>query len=165
MSRRLFAAGAALALIAAVSLTGCASITGLFGGAVRDDETGQISEGGEVDVLTLAVGDCLVGVEEGLQTSVDAVPCAEEHDLEAFHDFALPAGDFPGEDAVDEAAGDGCHAAFEEFIGVSYDESVLIYTYFYPSEESWTEADDRLITCLVGDESGPVTGTLAGAQR
>ncbi len=164
MSRRPLAAGAALVLIATVSLTGCATISGLFGGAVRDDE-GQISEGGQVDVLTLAVGDCLVGVEEGMQSSVDAVPCAEEHDLEAFHDFTLPAGDFPGEETVDQAAIEGCHTAFEEFIGLSYDESVLVYTYFYPSEESWTQADDRLITCLVGEESGPVTGTLAGAAR
>ncbi len=166
MSRRHLAA-AALVLSAALALTGCSAITaitGLFGGATRDD-SGVITEGGDVDIFTIAVGDCLGQAPDGEVSSVAAVPCAEEHDGEVFHDFTLPDGDFPGEEAMESAAFDGCDAQFAPFVGASYEESTLDYMYYAPTEDSWNTYSDRVISCVLVDPAGPVTGSLQGAGR
>jgi len=155
---------AAAALAVTLPLAGCSNPFGAFNDAVRDD-TGEIAEGGQVDIFTIQVGDCLAVVPEGETSSVGAVPCAEEHDGEVFHDFSLPAGDFPGDEAVTDASLEGCDAAFGQFVGVSWDESTLDYSYYAPTEETWTELDDRLVSCVIVDPAGPVTGTLKGAAR
>lgn len=164
--RRTSTAGAlaALVLVASLTLSGCGAISGFFGGAVRDDETGEISEGGEIDVFSIAVGDCLASAPDGEVQSVQVVPCSDEHEGEVFHDFELPDGDFPGDEAIETAAYEGCDPAFEEFVGLTYDESTLDYSYYAPTTESWAEGD-RLISCIISDPAGTVTGSLSGAAR
>lgn len=163
MSRRSLALGA-LVLTAGLTLTGCSAITGLFGGATRDD-SGEITEGGDVDVFTIAIGDCLGQAPDGEVSTVAAVPCSEEHDGEVFHDFTLPEGEFPGDEAIEASAYEGCEPAFATFVGVSYEESALDYVFYSPTEASWNEVDDRVISCVVVDPAGAVTGTLQGAAR
>ncbi len=152
------------ALAASLVLTGCSSIPGLFGDVVRDDD-GAISEGGDLGASEMVVGDCFDDFNQGgLTSSVEAIPCEQEHVYEVFHDFSLPEGDYPDADTIDAAAYEECDDAFDEFVGVSYDDSTLEYFFFAPTEEGWTAYDDRLVSCIIGSEGVRVTGSAAGSE-
>lgn len=133
-------------------------------------QDGQLAEEGDVNSLDVQVGDCLVDLEfdpDG-QTefrSVPGVPCAEEHGFEAYHSFDLQQGRYPGLEKIDDAAIDGCLAAFKDFADISYRRSILEVTWLFPTETSWNLLRDREVLCLVTDPQGPTTGSLEGARR
>ncbi|PPF15437.1 MULTISPECIES: septum formation family protein [unclassified Rathayibacter] len=165
MNRRrtalVLAAGAALAL----GLTGCSGLNGLMGGETRDDETGEITEGGTTDVFQLRVGDCLNGElsEEATEvTDVPTVPCTDPHVYEVFQNLTMAdADEYPGESVATEQAETDCVTAFESFTGIGYQDSAYDFSYYYPTAESWGTGD-RTINCMITDPNGPSTGTLAG---
>ncbi len=101
---------------------------------------------------------------------VPRVPCSEPHDSEAFKSILLPDGDFPGNEAVSDAADEACIAAFGEFVGIDYFESTDIdINWYVPTAGSWSNGD-REILCLVVeiDAEGQLiksTGSLEGAAR
>jgi len=158
----------ALLLVSSVILLGgCSTITNLIGGdqAVRDGDSGEVTESGKADAFTIKIGDCFDDQDAETITDVPAVPCADAHDNEVYHDLTLPAGDYPGDSAITDAAETGCGEAFSSFIGIAYEESTLEYSYITPTRESWEGADDRLISCIAYDPAGKVSGSLAGAAR
>jgi hypothetical protein len=116
----------------------------------------------------LEVGDCFADIpkveEEVIYNSIDTVSCSEPHGAEIYAVVGLPEGDFPGDEAVLAQAVEVCGAEFEGFVGLPYEESVLEFSYLYPTEESW-DAGDRSVTCSVVDLAGDTTGTLADANR
>ncbi|NLG54415.1 MAG: hypothetical protein GX542_02010 [Rhodococcus sp.] len=124
----------------------------------------------EVDVFDLTVGDCLVEdlgfgeesvtVEGGQKT----VPCSEPHTFEVYHEHVMTGRSYPGEDAAIDEAAEECSIAFDSFVGMDYQDSVLDLFYLYPTEESWAEGD-RVVSCLIGDPDGETSGTLRGANR
>lgn len=168
---RVAAAIGALAL--ASSLGGCAVIDQVFGGGPdRDEETGQVTEGGDVDVFQLEVGDCLNLDDSGELSSAAVVPCTEPHTEEIFHEFSLPDGEWPGKEAIDTAADEGCYEAFAGFLGKAYEDSVLEYVFLAPLEGGWNDPNvkDRLVQCVIyepgdGGAAKPVEGSLKGAAR
>jgi hypothetical protein len=122
--------------------------------------------GGEVVYASdLEVGDCL---PEGLDGEeffeVTVVPCDGPHLDEIYYEFTLPDGDFPGEDALADAAIRECEPEFEEFADIAYEESELDYWWLTPTETSWA-GGDRTMQCLIYSYEGTVTGTLEGAAR
>jgi hypothetical protein len=121
----------------------------LFFSARRDD-SGAISGAGTLTVSDLRVGDCfnLQDEDEELIGEVDAKPCTEPHIYEMYFVGDMPDGDFPGQAAMDQFAADQCLPAFEEFVGLSYQESILEIFYLTPSEESW-DAGDLAVQCAV----------------
>ena len=157
---------AAAALVALLALTGCSD----DGPEATRDEAGAVATQGSVDALDVAVGDCVndpegIDSEEGaVFESIEAVPCDQPHDNEIYHQFDLPEGDWPGEDALFEQAGQGCEAEFAAFVGLGYDESALDIAPITPVEESWDQGD-REVSCAVYDPAGQTTGTLKGAAR
>lgn len=150
---------------AALSLSGCSVLDGLIPQTEQRDEEGTIVDGGDTDVFTIAVGDCLVeDVTEGAVSTVKTAPCDEPHAGEVFSEYTFDGDDFPGEDAVFAKAEEHCSAAFESFVGMSYDDSALDFSYYYPDENTWTEANDRLISCVINDPNNQeLVGTLQGA--
>ncbi|WP_052337107.1 septum formation family protein [Nocardioides alkalitolerans] len=152
-------ATAGLALTVAAVLGGCGSDDE----AQRDDTSGEITSSGEADVFTLEVGDCLLDTDSEQLTDVPAVPCTEAHDTEVFHSFEMPDGDWPGDDAIDTAAQEECLPAFEEFVGLAYEESTLEVGPITPTQDGWEELDDHEVLCLVYDPAGQTEGSLAGA--
>lgn len=165
LPKTLVAAAAAVAL--SVTLTGCSIIDVLLPQqAARDAATQEVTEQGDADVFTLKVGDCFNDTEEDEEIlSVPAVPCADPHDNEIFHTFTMPAGDWPGDDAIDAKSEQVCTAEFQKFIGIAYEDSVLDWWHMTPSQGGWEEFDDREILCSAYDPEGQVTGRLAGAAR
>jgi hypothetical protein len=117
-----------------------------------------------VDVFKLEVGDCIFEIPEGESFTVPVVPCSEPHGHEIFAAVSLPEGDFPGDDALFAQADEFCIAEFGSFVGLSYEESVLDFTYYHPSEDSWLDGD-RVVTCTIYDPGGQVTGSLRGIER
>ncbi|MCP3853728.1 MAG: hypothetical protein GY713_07030 [Actinomycetia bacterium] len=129
--------------------------------AVRDD-SGVIQEAGDVGAFRIQVGDCVQDPGTGAIESVAAVPCAEPHDLEAYASFALDFDEWPGEDAIGEAAGMGCFDQFAGFVGMTYEESIYDFTWLEPTEESFNEIDDKEVLCMLGLYEG---GTMTGSAR
>ena len=173
--RALALAGTALAL--SIALSGCSTISNLIGGgagdAQRDEETGEVTEGANIDIFALKVGDCMPTSDtSGEITDADVVPCSETHADEVFFEFELPEGDLPTEDEITAEVEAQCIPAFSEFVGIDYYDSALDFWWLTPTEETWTTADDRLVQCVVyePDPADPkvsldVEGTLEGAAR
>ena len=129
-------------LLASVTLSGCSAITTLLNG--------------EGDVFSLEVGDCMddFGTADDI-SSVPIVDCNEEHDAEVYATEDIDSDSFPGESGVSDAAEEICIGAWEDFVGIPYEESLLDYGALTPSEESWALGDKEVV-CTISkyDENG-----------
>lgn len=159
-------------LTSALLLTGCGAIIDSITGpseAQRDEPGGEVTAASDADVFSLQVGDCInqsdtVETEETVEyESLPVVPCADPHTGEVYAEHELPAGDFPGDQAVTDTGMEHCYSVFEEFVGLSYEESTLDFWAMFPSQQGWEMADDRTVQCFVGPVEDTVTGTLEGA--
>jgi hypothetical protein len=126
------------------------------------DPSGAVQGGGDVLIGDLRQGDCLVDDigDDVPRITVEVVPCDQPHFLEAYDDFDLPKGSWPGQAEVDRRAEGGCVKRFEAFVGENYDESDLDMIYVRPYEEGWSV--DRTVTCLVttgGDSRDSLEGS------
>lgn len=130
--------------------------------AASDDE-GDIERAGSVDAFSMQVGDCFDDSFFGSDeiSEVAGVRCADEHDNEVYALFDIPGDTWPGDDAVETAADEGCYERFESAIGKSYEESILMYTTLYPSKDSWARVDDREVICVAYHmETEKLTGSV-----
>lgn len=133
-------------------LTGCA----WFGG----DET--------VSVFELAPGDCVLSPSDVAAelTELERVDCQEEHHMEVYARVEFPETDdvapFPGDAATKSFADGACAEEFTEYVGVSYLDSALWFTYLVPSARSWAEGGDRTVTCFVTTTGAPLDKSVAG---
>ncbi|MDH4279326.1 MAG: septum formation family protein [Acidimicrobiia bacterium] len=157
---------AAAGVVAGLGLVGMG-----YAGLAGQDETtrsddGAIMEEGELGAFRIRLGDCIEGAFDGEVESVQGVPCDGPHMLEAYHAFNLPEGSYPGDLTVGELADDGCYAAFEPWVGMSYEESVYGFSSLTPTEGSWNGVDDREVLCFVGNyDDTPKTGTAYQTRR
>jgi Septum formation len=153
------------------SLLGSAAIAGLLVvglGACSDeperDESGAVTEGGDESVFEVAVGDCMnYGSSTGEVAELPVVPCTQPHDSEVYHIYNVPGDDFPGD--FTQITQEQCGPAFQQFVGVPAEQSTLQATTLEPTLETWTQADDRELVCIVMDPAGNLTGSLQGAAR
>ncbi len=152
-SRLLLCCAAAAGLV----LTGCT-------GAVRDP-SGQVTASSSVDAFSIKVGDCTGDLGQDQVSAAVLIPCDQPHYWEAYASSQLTGDDYPGVTQVTETADKACTSAFKAFVGVNTDKSDYAYTYFYPTEQTWTSAGDREVLCFVGLEAGGVTGTLKNAKK
>ncbi|MFJ2553176.1 DUF2510 domain-containing protein [Microbacterium sp. NPDC087591] len=114
----------------------------------------------------LAVGDCLPFVDytgDDPIFELPVVPCDLPHTDEVYFIYQLDDGEFPGDDTLFEGAWDGCVAQFESFTGIAYEDSVLDFYSYQPTEYSWTRANDRTVQCIIFSYED-VTGTLRNAR-
>lgn len=156
-----------------MTLTATALAAAGCGTDAADDETtrdsaGQIVEGGDLGAFTIKVGDCLGGGVTGEIESVDGVPCDQPHQSEVYYSFAIPEGDgtFPGTEAVQDQADQGCLDAFQGFVGIDFDSSVYDISTLTPTAESWAQIKDREVLCLIGQGEGTLTtGTIKGTAK
>lgn len=157
---------APLAVVAlAVTLTGCGSILDAVSGdsapeAQRDEPGGEITAAADADVFSLKVGDCLDYLDSAAGTtefsSLPAKPCGEQHDAEIYAEATLTDEQYAaGETYYDEF----CVGEFPGFVGTSYEESALDYTYLSPNADGWAAGDD-VLQCIVVHLDGGLTGTM-----
>jgi hypothetical protein len=133
-------------------------------------ESGESGESGEDDgsgtgaPLAYEIGDCFQEQSDD-RGNTEFRDCSEPHDYEVYSEFELPDtpdGSYPGDDRMSFVADEGCLDAFEDFVGVPWEESYYDYSWVAPDEVTWTEHDDRLVQCLAIDPEGEHTGSLEG---
>ena len=140
---------AALVISAVWTVVLVAGITYAVTSAADRDRAGRIVEAGSVDVFELRVGDCLRSVEiDPASLDVDAVPCGQPHEAQAYAAFDLSGEAWPGKDRIDAAAARGCEErAARAAPSVAGDPGAFQY-FFTPPEGSWEIRDDRGVTCF-----------------
>ncbi|WP_228479688.1 septum formation family protein [Microbacterium abyssi] len=170
--RALAVAGSALAL--SIALSGCGALSGILGGGdAQRDEDGNVTEGSNIDIFSLKVGDCMPASDtSGEITDADVVPCSEPHADEVFYEFELEGDELPSDDEIMSQVEAQCVPAFTEFVGLDYYESTLDFWWITPTEQTWTQANDRVVQCVIykpdpkdstGQTQLEVTGSLEGA--
>lgn len=142
-------------------------IVGLVAADISNDATrntsGKVSSQGDVLVSAVQVGDCLPETPGASAVlTVELIPCSKVHLQEAYANFVLADGDFPGQETVDRLAEGGCIKRYEAYVGLAYDKTSLEVVYLRPLSTGWSR--DRGVTCLVSD-GGPSTGSLKDSQR
>ncbi len=156
-------------LLLVLAPTAWGLIDGALNGADRTD-AGIIVEAGDLEVTELRAGDCFdmpSGAEDAVEiTDVDAIPCNEPHENEVYVTTNYtPSESFPGETAIWDFADQFCLTAFDTFVSIAYEDSILEFGYFYPSEEGWGDGD-HTITCVLYDlNASLLTGSMRGAAR
>ena len=146
-----------------------AGYAGLAGedNTTRSDDGAIVAEG-EIGAFRIRRGDCVGELSGDLVESTTGVPCSEPHANEVYHAFNMVGSDgqWPGTDATEQVAFDGCFDAFEPFVGEPYDTSIYGFTYLYPTEQSWESVDDREVLCLVNHYDGTLkTGSARNTAR
>jgi len=137
----------------------------IVGGALyvfRDRITG--------DVNSLQIGDCID--EPSGSDSISAVqhqPCDDPHDGEVILSITDPAANsapYPGADYFRTLVRNQCLPAADTYLGGSLDFSPYSVGFFYPTSSSWTDANDRGVTCYLSrDDGSKITGSIrAGAS-
>jgi hypothetical protein len=144
--------------LAAIALSGCSLIT-------------QVLNGGESDILSIQVGDCLNdGAVEGDISTAPVVDCAEPHDSEIYASIIMDDDEYPGDDATTDFANDACYDEFAEYVGIVWDDSMYSFSMIQPTAESWQDFGDREILCRISlyDEDGnieQIEGSLEGIKE
>ena len=161
-------------MIAALVVFGCASekpseptATTTTVAPTTTNPAGVVTSIDKVDV-----GACLDNVPQVEQRSVAVivVPCEDPHSFEVYdqqeyfsEESTAPGVDFPGDTVVSNVAETQCITEFEEFIGVQWEASEYDVQVWWPSETSWIDDDDRLVTCAVYRLNGePSKGSARG---
>src|SRR6478752_4413600 len=144
----------------AVCMTGC----GWFSGLTSDDAAKPV----EVSVFDVTVGQCFAAQKE-VQAEIatlDAIPCNGPHRQEAYAIVAYqpPAGvqgdAFPGDANLKSYADAKCAEQFEKYVGISYLDSSLFFTYLLPSARGWEQSDDRSVVCFVTTTGADLTSSV-----
>lgn len=150
---------------AGLLLSGCSLLNQITNTTPRDASGTPTAENDKADVFSIKVGDCLNdATATGTVTTAPIVPCSKPHDSEAYKSILMKDGDFPGEAGVKAQADQGCADAFPDFVGLSYDDSQLKISYYFPTSDSWANGD-REILCTIFDDGVKTTGTLKDANR
>lgn len=148
---------------------------GVAGGLSQDaerDPAGRVTERQEVSAMKIRKGDCvddpqlLAARDESVEANtIEAVPCGQAHDLEAYHVFNLPTKEYPGDKRAFQLAAQGCLAEFQAFVGRPYRASELDFWTYYPGRTSWQLFDDRAVVCVVGHPDHKTRGSLEDSRR
>ena len=126
-------------------------------------------------VFDVKPGQCFASPTEvkAEVSSIDEVSCDKPHGKEAYARAVYtpapgpdgkPLKDFPGNDALAAFAQGACAQRFTDYVGVSYLDSSLFFTYLAPSARSWQD-DDRTVICFVTSAGRPLTASVKGSKK
>jgi hypothetical protein len=152
----------------ALGVIALAFLLAACGDDVDRDERGVIVESGEVSVFSLRVGDCFddEGFDQEAVSSLAAVPCIEPHDNEAYALFDIASADasFPGADELLGLSDQACLQLFEDFVGVTYEDSELDFFPITPTSDSWADGDREVICSVYHFQLRKLTGTMRDSR-
>jgi len=91
-------------------------------------------------------------------TSLPVVPCGDRHGAEVLFSANVWAENqaYPGANAIVQQSSASCNSAFNTYVGIPYDKSVLDITMAYPSSGTWADGDRKLI-CIAYNPNGSET--------
>ncbi|MCF8544882.1 MAG: septum formation family protein [Ilumatobacteraceae bacterium] len=115
--------------------------------------------------VVVKVGDCSNSDLSQIVDEVDLVPCDKPHALEAYSIITSTATTYPGADALQVFADQSCIDKFFDYVGVELSQSILYYTYVYPSVTSWNSKSDRSVICFIYKATEPLlTKSVKGSK-
>ena len=103
-------------------------------------------------VVSFSIGECVNLPDGEVIDDVEVVDCEEPHDGEVFALPQMPDGEDAPFDAtaVSDFATERCQGqAFTDYVGQPWDTSAIYSTPVMPSQDSWENADDREVACLL----------------
>jgi hypothetical protein len=135
--------------------------------SARRDDSGQISNSGNLQITDLRVGDCfdLNDPEAAEVDDVEAKPCTSAHEYELFHAADMANGDYPSEDAIDTFLDAECAPAFGSYIGTDYQASVLEVVFFTPTSDGWDDGDHSVQCAVYDPNDSELTSSLKNSAR
>jgi hypothetical protein len=120
---------------------------------------------GDSSGVVVKVGDCSNSNLSQTGEKLDLVPCDKPHALEAYSIVASTATSYPGADALQVFAEQSCIDKFFDYVGVELSQSILYYTYVYPSATSWNNKSDRSVVCFIYKATEPLlTKSVKGSK-
>lgn len=126
------------------------------------NETGPNAPGQTVLATSLLPGDCVNGLQNTRSVlGLPAVACVQAHQGEVAAVFDLPAGPYPGQDAIDAQAKSQCVKMLAAYSPSAPTDPNITLFYLYPVQENWT-AGDRQIECIAKAVTGTTTGSIKG---
>lgn len=153
-----------LAAVSVFTLAACSDDEGEQDTTERNED-GEIEEEGTIGVFAFEEGDCILLPDTSgttAESSYDAVPCDEPHDVQVFGLFDIDGDEFPGQSAVADEAAERCQGdEWDDAFDIAYlddpDHGTLNLS---PSADTW-EQGDREVVCLVARIDGePLTEDL-----
>jgi Septum formation len=120
---------------------------------------------GEAPFDELRMGDCIQLPKANEARTVDAVPCAQAHDVEVFAVVQLHEQTWPSDTKMEQIADQACSARFGEYVGTPWHDSTLDITWFSPIKESWAPGRQRMLCMLGMPNGGKLVGSMKGAHR
>ena len=88
------------------------------------------------------------------------VGCETPHELEVYALFDIAGDDLPGERAVEESGGQGCYLRFSDYVGLVYESSILDFSWFVHTSQSWGQGDREVVCTLYDLDQQPLTGSM-----
>jgi hypothetical protein len=113
-------------------------------------------------VFSLRAGECLNSGANGI-SGVHVLSCAQAHDAEVFATFPLAGSSYPGAAALQQRARQGCVIRLSGYLNPQLSATSLAQSYVYPGAGAWS-AGERTVVCTVRSTSGPLVGSVRGAQ-
>ncbi|MGH9117222.1 MAG: septum formation family protein [Acidimicrobiales bacterium] len=123
-----------------------------------------------VSVFELEAGMCIESIDAAQGSSleeVDVVDCDAAHEAEVFSVFDIEGADdelFPGTSTVEATAATGCEERYDEYVGISFQDSRLQATYLAPNEQTWAQGD-REVVCIAFADDGELDGSIEGSRE
>jgi len=108
-------------------------------------------------VFKLRPGDCINSAPNGLTVTI--LSCGTPHDAEVFATFALPKSSWPGNTAVEQAAGTACASRLGGYLNPDLASAGLAQEFVYPNQTAW-QAGERTVVCEVSSSTGKLTGSV-----
>jgi hypothetical protein len=139
---------------------------------VTDQQDEVVTQPDEVVPFSaLSLGDCIADPYDNAAQEADGsswiegvviVDCTTVHYGEVYAVVTMEGDGAYVEEDVYAQADDLCYFAFEDYLGVSYEDSLYYYDPFYPTADSWA-LGDRETTCIVTTGFSDTEGTLQGS--
>ena len=128
----------------------------LLAGPQYRDPNGQITATASIDSSALQVGDCIVNISETTDaiTKLSVAPCSEPHEAEV---FAIGTNKLNQKSTLE----DFCTEEFEDYVGISWQNSQLSATYVH-ADASKATTD---VQCIVYVKGVMVTQSYKGSQQ
>ena len=120
-------------------------------------------------VFDLEIGQCINVPTSGEVSTAEVVECSEPHDAEVFalpqHPPA-PTSPFPGTTEIGQFAKHGVPGGLRAVRRHRLPELRAVFSALQPTQETWDQADDREVACLLVGENGAQSDReQAGQQR
>jgi Septum formation len=156
--------------VVAVALAGALTVLSGCGWFSSDEE--PTVRGTATSVFDVQPGQCFnpPGEVKTENSEIPQVACDQPHTMESYAlvDYTQPDGGaadaYPGNDALTTFADGACAEEFTGYVGVSYQDSSLFFTYLLPSARSWELNSDRKVICFVTTTGQQLTASVAGSK-